>query len=207
VESVRALGQALSSAKPPRRVWLQASTATIYAHTYDVPNAEVSGVIGGAGNEEREASVGNDHQPRSWGHLRYAAGPRAERPGRNLGRRASVCFLDSRGGLYPRDLLLIEHDDMDGAVNLASPNPVTNREFMTGLRRAWGASIGLPSAKWMLDLGAIFLRTETELILKSRRVFPGRLLRGDFRLPIPIGRKRLESCANGGRLGFSAERR
>jgi len=75
---------------------------------------------------------------------------------------------------------LIEHDDRDGAVNLASPNPVTNRDFMTGLRRAWGASIGLPSAKWMLDLGAIFLRTETELILKSRRVFPGRLLREGF---------------------------
>jgi NAD dependent epimerase/dehydratase family enzyme len=48
IESVRAVGQAISTAKRPPRVWLQASTATIYAHTYDAPNDEVSGVIGGA---------------------------------------------------------------------------------------------------------------------------------------------------------------
>jgi NAD dependent epimerase/dehydratase family enzyme len=80
---------------------------------------------------------------------------------------------------------LIGRDDIEGAVNLASPNPIPNREFMAGLRRVWGASFGLPSAKWMLEIGAVFLRTETELILKSRRVIPGRLLRDGFSFTYP----------------------
>ena len=80
---------------------------------------------------------------------------------------------------------LIEHEHVDGAVNLCSPNPLPNREFMTDLRRAWGPSIGLPAAKWTLELGAIFMRTETELILKSRRVFPGRLQQAGFSFTYP----------------------
>jgi NAD dependent epimerase/dehydratase family enzyme len=48
------------------------------------------------------------------------------------------------------------------------------------LREAWGIRIGLPSTAWMLEIGAIFLRTETELILKSRRVVPTRLLEAGF---------------------------
>ncbi len=75
---------------------------------------------------------------------------------------------------------LIERAELDGAVNLASPNPLPNQEFMATLRRTWGAPIGLPSTRWMLEIGAVLLRTETELILKSRRVVPGRLLRGGF---------------------------
>ncbi|MGB7331869.1 MAG: DUF1731 domain-containing protein, partial [Terriglobales bacterium] len=88
---------------------------------------------------------------------------------------------DFIGAIY----FLIERDDIDGVVNLASPNPVSNREFMADLRRAWGTNIGLPSAKWMLEIGAVFLRTETELILKSRRVIPGRLLRKGFSFVYP----------------------
>jgi hypothetical protein len=60
---------------------------------------------------------------------------------------------------------------MDGVVNITSPNPVPNAEFMRTLRAAWGRSFGLPAARWMLELGAIALRTETELVLKSRRVW------------------------------------
>jgi len=80
---------------------------------------------------------------------------------------------------------LIEHDHVDGAVNLASPNPLPNREFMAALRRAWGATVGLPAADWMLEIGAVLLRTETELILKSRRVIPGRLLQEGFSFTYP----------------------
>ena len=213
VESVRALGQAISSAKRPPRVWLQASTATIYAHTYEAPNDEVSGVIGG-----REPGV-----PETW---RFSidvatAWEKAfdEIPAsatRKVKLRSAMTMSPDRGGIFDTLLalvrrglggtsgdgrqyvswiheadfiravyFLIERDDTDGAVNLASPNPVTNRDFMAGLRRAWGAKIGLPAAQWMLDIGAIFLRTETELILKSRRVFPGRLLREGFSFTYP----------------------
>ena len=80
---------------------------------------------------------------------------------------------------------LIARNDMDGVVNLASPNPVPSREFMAALRQAWGTNIGLPSAKWMLEIGAVFLRTQTELVLKSRRVVPARLLQEGFSFTYP----------------------
>jgi NAD dependent epimerase/dehydratase family enzyme len=80
---------------------------------------------------------------------------------------------------------LMAHEEIDGAVNLAAPNPLPNREFMRVLRQAWGIRIGLPAPRPLLELGALFLRTETELILKSRRVIPGRLLRAGFEFQFP----------------------
>jgi uncharacterized protein (TIGR01777 family) len=213
VESVRAVGQAISNAKQPPRLWLQASTATIYAHTYGAPNDEVSGVIGGA-------------EPDAPGGWRFSievatAWEKAldEIPllgTRKVKMRSAVIMSPDRGGIFDTLLalvrrglggasgdgrqyiswihevdfiravyFLIEHNDVDGVVNLASPNPVPNREFMASLRQAWGTKIGLPAAEWMLGIGAVFLRTETELILKSRRVIPGRLLREGFSFTYP----------------------
>lgn len=71
-------------------------------------------------------------------------------------------------------------NEMIGPVNLAAPYPLPNREFMRSIREAWGTKIGLPASRWMLEVGALFLRTETELILKSRRVIPTRLLEAGF---------------------------
>jgi NAD dependent epimerase/dehydratase family enzyme len=59
---------------------------------------------------------------------------------------------------FIRAIYFLIEKEMDGAVILASPNPLPNRGFMAILRRAWGTPIGLPATKWML--GAIFLRTE-----------------------------------------------
>jgi uncharacterized protein len=75
---------------------------------------------------------------------------------------------------------LIEQDGFAGAVNLSAPGPAPNADFMRALRQAWGARVGLPATEWMLELGALFLRSETELILKSRRVIPGRLSQEGF---------------------------
>ena len=83
-------------------------------------------------------------------------------------------------------LWLIEHRDFEGPVNLASPNPLTNAEFMRALRSAWGTSIGLPATEWMLELGAFLLGSETELILKSRRVVPAKLLQSGFEFLFPL---------------------
>ena len=80
---------------------------------------------------------------------------------------------------------LIEHDELDGVINLAAPEPLPNAEFMRALRDAWGARVGLPATEWMLEVGAFFMRTETELILKSRRVVPGRLLEAGFTFEHP----------------------
>lgn len=75
---------------------------------------------------------------------------------------------------------LIEHEELSGPINISSPNPLPNAEFMAALRTAWQQSIGLPATKWMLEIGAFLMRTETELILKSRRVVPTRLLNAGF---------------------------
>jgi hypothetical protein len=81
---------------------------------------------------------------------------------------------------------LIDHQELSGPVNIASPNPMTNKDFMRILRDAWGASIGLPSTRLMLELAAVFMRTETELILKSRRVVPTKLLESGFGFSFPL---------------------
>jgi hypothetical protein len=80
---------------------------------------------------------------------------------------------------------LLDHDDVDGPVNIAAPYPVTNREMMRLVRQTCGLPIGLPASRWMLEFGAIFLRTETELVVKSRRVVPGRLLAAGFEFRFP----------------------
>jgi NAD dependent epimerase/dehydratase family enzyme len=95
-----------------------------------------------------------------------------------------VSWIHDRDFLKSIDYLLA-HDDLDVAINLASPNPLPNAEFMAALRKAWGTRIGLPAAEWMLEIGAIFIRTETELILKSRRVVPGRMLAHGFTFDFP----------------------
>jgi NAD dependent epimerase/dehydratase family enzyme len=79
----------------------------------------------------------------------------------------------------------MDHAELQGPVNLAAPNPEPNSEFMRTLRAAWGIGFGLPAAKWMLEIGAFFMRTETELVLKSRRVVPDRLLQSGFVFRFP----------------------
>jgi len=87
--------------------------------------------------------------------------------------------------IHERDFIraiyfLIEREGIEGSVNLTAPNPLPNKDFMRILRDAWGIPIGLPAMEWMLEIGALFLQTETELILKSRRVVPTRLLQEGF---------------------------
>lgn len=213
VVSVRAVGQAISSAKRAPRVWLQASTATIYSHTYTAPNDEVSGVIGGAEPDTPKSWRFSIEVATAW----EKALDEIPLPGiRKLKLRSAVIMSPDRGGIFDTLLalvrrglggtsgdgrqyvswihetdfvraiyFLIERNDLDGVVNLASPNPLPNREFMASLRQAWGTKIGLPATEWMLGIGAVFMRTETELILKSRRVIPGRLLREGFSFMYP----------------------
>ncbi len=80
---------------------------------------------------------------------------------------------------------LIDHEDVSGPVNLAAPNPLPNRDFMRALREAHGIRVGLPATKLMLEGGALVMRTETELVLKSRRVVPGLLLERGFEFDHP----------------------
>jgi uncharacterized protein (TIGR01777 family) len=76
-------------------------------------------------------------------------------------------------------------DATDGVVNMTAPIAEPNREFMRTLRQAWGVPVGLPAYEWMLEIGALAMQTETELILKSRRVAPGVLLKHGFVFEFP----------------------
>jgi NAD dependent epimerase/dehydratase family enzyme len=92
--------------------------------------------------------------------------------------------------IHDRDFIrsidwLIDHDELSGPVNLASPHPLPQAEFMRDLRAAAGVRLGLPATEWMLAIGTFLMRTESELVLKSRRVVPGRLLESGFQFDFP----------------------
>jgi len=207
VKSTEVVGEAIARASTPPRVWLQASTATIYAHTYDKANDEATGVIGCSASAQDTWRFSNEVVTRWERAANEANAPNT----RKVLLRSAMVMSPDRGGVFDtllrlvrfglggrsgsgrqyvswihdRDfvqsiLWLIEHHELDGAVNLTSPNPLPNDEFMKALRKAWGIPVGLPATEWMLEIGAFFLRTETELILKSRRVAPGKLLESGF---------------------------
>lgn len=212
VESVRVVGRAIASAARPPRVWLQASTATIYAHRYDAANDEATGILGGDEPNVPETWRFSIEVARAWEQATLEADtPRT----RKTLLRAAIVMSPDRGGafdvfstlarlrlggaqgdgrqyvswIHGRDFVraakwLVERD-LAGPVNVASPNPIPNAEFMRTLREAWGVSFGLPAYRWMLEIGAVFLRTETELVLKSRRVTPCRLLESGFQFDFP----------------------
>ena len=205
VKSTRVIGEAIARALNPPRVWLQASTATIYAHTYDKNNDEASGTVGSS-PDAPDTWRFSDDVVTSW----ERAANQANTPKtRKVLLRSAMVMSPDRGGVFDTLLTLvryglggrsgdgrqyvswihdqdfirsifwlIQHNEIEGPVNLTSPNPLPNAEFMRALRAAWGISFGLPATELMLELGAFVLRTETELILKSRRVVPGRMLDG-----------------------------
>jgi uncharacterized protein (TIGR01777 family) len=213
VNSTRAVGQAIARSVRPPRVWLQASTATIYAHRFDAPNDEATGLLGGSEENAPDTWRFSIEVAKAW----EEAANEAIVPGtRKILLRSAMTMSPERGGVFDvllrlvrwglggangggrqfvswihdRDFIravyfLIDHAELEGPVNLASPNPVPNADFMRTLRETWGIGFGLPAAKWMLEIGAFFLRTETELILKSRRVAPGRLLQSGFEFQFP----------------------
>jgi uncharacterized protein len=213
VESTRIVGEAIARVSSPPAVWLQASTATIYAHRYDAPNDETNGIIGGSEENAPETWRFSIDVAKSWEQaLNEAIVPHT----RKILLRSAMIMSPDRGGVFDTILGLtryglggragdgkqyvswihdqdfirsifwiIEHEEIKGHINLSSPNPVTNAEFMRILRESWGIRIGLPATTWMLEIGAILIRTETELILKSRRVIPGMLqaMGFDFHFP------------------------
>ena len=214
VESTFAVGSAIREAARPPRVWLQASTATIYAHRYDAVNDEKTGILGGIQPDVPNTWNFSNSVASAWEAAVLESGPPPRT--RVVLLRSAITMSPDRGGafdtllglvrhglggtsgdgrqyvswIHEEDFVravywLIEHHDVAGPVNLAAPNPLPNADFMRDLRQAWGIRLGLPAAEWMLAIGAIFLKTETELILKSRRVVPGRLLEQGFEFNYP----------------------
>ncbi len=209
LESTFALREAIERAAEPPKVWLQSSTATIYADTYREPNAE-DGVLGGNEPDLPDTWRFSLDVARNWEQAAEGA------PVRTVLMRSAMVMSPDRGGVFDtlyglvrrglggragsgrqfvswiheRDFaaavrLLTAREEFSGPVNLAARNPLPYADFMVALRSAAGMPIGLPATRWMLELGAFFMRTETELVLKSRRVVPGRLLQAGFEFSYP----------------------
>lgn len=212
VTSTRLIGDAITASARPPRVWLQMSTATIYAHRFDAANGE-DGIIGGEEKNAPDTWRFSIQVAKAW----ESAAKEIVLPStRQVLLRSAMVMSPDRGGVFDTMLglvkcglggtcgsgrqfvswiheldfinaiqWLIEREEISGAVNIASPNPLPNAGFMRLFREAWGTRIGLPAFEWMLEIGAFVLRTETELILKSRRVVPSRLLESGFRFTFP----------------------
>jgi len=210
VDSTRVLGEALRRAEHPPPVWLNASTATLYRHSLDEPQDESATEFVATPAAKDAFSI---EVAQAWEHALWEAGvPGVRRValraamvfGRDPDGVFSVLQRLARWGLggtmgdgkqmvswiHETDFCraidwLIEHPELQGPLNIAAPGPLPNRAMMAAVRQAVGRRWGLPATCGMLELGAIILRTETELILKSRYVVPTRLLKNGFRFEFP----------------------
>jgi uncharacterized protein len=211
--STRLLNQVISTLHRPPRVWLNASTATIYRHALDRPMDEATGELGGGEPGAPRRWDFSIRIAKDWEEAFFATPTPATR---KVALRSAVIFSPDRGGpfallsrlvrlglggangsghqfvswIHDADFvraidLLLTGDSWAGVVNLAAPHPLPNREFMRALRQAWAVPVGLPAAGWMIGAAALLLRTESELVLKSRRVVPGRLLHAGFQFRFP----------------------
>jgi uncharacterized protein len=208
VLSTKVLHRAMAAIKHPPAVWLNASTATIYRHALDRPMDEATGELGGGEAGAPDTWNFSIQVARAWEEAFFSTPTPAVR--KVALRSATTFSTDRGGvfdvflklvrfGLGGTTLpgtqfvswihevdfirsieFLIARTELSGTVNLASPHPLPNREFLGILRKAWGTCIGLPVTGGMLELGTLLLRTESELVLKSRQVVPGRLLEAGF---------------------------
>jgi uncharacterized protein len=205
VNSTRVIGEAIAQCKMPPHVWLNSSTATVYTHTFGKPHDESSQDMDSAVDAKDAFSV---EVAQAWERtLEEAKTPKTRKValrtsmvlglGRNsvfpVLRRLTMLGLGGRQGsgkqfvswIHVEDFCraiewIITHDELAGPINQCAPNPLPNAEMMQLFREVYHMPIGLPATEWMLEIGAFFLRTETELIFKSRRVVPGRLLASGF---------------------------
>jgi uncharacterized protein (TIGR01777 family) len=215
INSTHAVGAAIRESANPPRVWLQASTATIYAHRFDAPNDEHTGILGGDEPDAPETWRFSIDVAKSWERAATQGGSCLSDT-RQVLMRSALTLSPDGGGIFATLLALvryglggragngrqfvswihetdfvravywlIEHEHLSGPVNLAAPNPLPNEQFMRALREAWGIRFGVPGPRLLLELAAVFHRTETELILKSRRVVPARLLQDGFVFDFP----------------------
>ena len=204
ISSTLALGAAVIMAAKPPRIWINSSSATFYRHAEDRPQDEYTGETG------KDFSMGVCQQ---WEETFFdipTPGTRkvALRTALVLGKKGGVypvfrklanIGLAGKQGSGRQMTSWIHEDDfvasidfimaspeLDGAINITAPHPVSNEEFIKAMRHSLGHSCGLPQTKWMLKIGAWFMGTETELVTKSRWVVPTRLLRCEFDFKYPF---------------------
>jgi hypothetical protein len=198
VKSTKVLALAIGLASQPPKLWINSASATIHRHAEDKPMDD--------DNKEFGEGFSVDVCKQWEAAFEQCSTPSTRkivlRISMVLGRDAGVLPVMlklARKGLggtmgsgnqymswiHERDFAgiiaaCIEQDDLEGKFNCSAPEPIPNREFMALIRKAAGVSFGLPAAAWMLEIGAFLMRTETELVLKSRRVVPSRLIQKGY---------------------------
>jgi uncharacterized protein (TIGR01777 family) len=198
-ETTKILGHAILECKNPPLLSINSSTATIYRHAEDRPMTEESGEIGSGFSVD---------VAKKWEHSFFSFNlPKT----RQVALRIAIVLGENGGVMTPFKnlvrvglggaqgtgnqkfswihiedlfeiiLFLKEKEELSGVFNCSSPDPVTNSELMKQFRIAMNRKVGLPSPKWLLTIGSFLIRTETELILKSRWVIPERLEREGYK--------------------------
>ncbi|MCF6136305.1 TIGR01777 family oxidoreductase [Pseudalkalibacillus berkeleyi] len=210
VETTEILGEAIIECHSPPELWINSSTATIYRHAEDRPMTEETGEIGSgfsvnvAKNWEEvffNFTLPKTRQIALRTAIVLGSGGGVMTPYKNLvklglggihGPGTQMFSWIHIEDLFNIVLFLRDNNDLSGVFNCSSPNPVTNRELMRTLRKKLNKNVGLPAPRWMLEIGTFFLRTETELVLKSRWVVPDRLERVGYTFTFPALDRALE---------------
>jgi uncharacterized protein (TIGR01777 family) len=212
VDTTHEVGRAIAEAQRTPKVWINASTATIYRHAMDRPMDEATGEIGGKEGGTMSTWKFSIDVATAWERAFFEARTPGVRkvalrsaltaiPGMSwLGKLTRLAKFGLGGAagagnqfvswIHETDFIravefLIEHEEIDGCVNLASPNPLPNVEFQRALREALGVSFGPRLPEPLLRFGAAMIGSEAELILKSRYVVPRRLLDAGFEFRFP----------------------
>ena len=214
IDAAKVLGEAVAKAARPPKLWMNAASATIYRNAEDRPMTEYDGETGSGFSvdvckawekvfddviapETRKITLrismvlGKDGGviPVLKKLVKFGLG------GTMGSGRQFISWIHEDDFVNALQFF-IEHEHTSGTYNLASPDPMPNKEFMALMRKEQHVPFGLPAAAWMLEIGAFFIRTETELILKSRRVVPTRLLEEGFTFRYPTTETALKQLLN-----------
>ncbi|AZA55399.1 TIGR01777 family oxidoreductase [Chryseobacterium sp. G0201] len=203
INSTKVLQQAVDQCINKPKVWLNASSATIYTHSETQLNTEENGIIG----DDFSMNI-----CKSWEKEFFTV---KNENVRKVALRTSI-VLGNNGGAFPKLKLItklglggkqgrgkqnvswihiddfckaiqhiIDNENMSGVINVTAPNPLSNEEFMMKLRKEMKIPFGLNALVWQLEIASIFLKTETELLLKSRNVYPEKLIKTGFEFSYP----------------------
>lgn len=199
IESTQILQKAIDLCKKPPKIWLNSSSATIYIHAENQLMTEENGIIG----DDFSMSV-----CKNWERVFFE---KSNDEIRKVALRTAIVFGNEGGAFPKLKMItklglggkqgrgnqkiswihiddfcravefIIQNQQINGVINLSSPNPIDNESFMKSLRSAFGMSFGINSPTFLLEFASIFLQTETELLLKSRNVYPEKLLNSGFK--------------------------
>ncbi|GAB2686978.1 TIGR01777 family oxidoreductase [Mucilaginibacter koreensis] len=204
LEPTGLLGKVIAQLKQAPKLWINVTSATIYRHAEDRPQDEAHGEIGEGFSvnicRQWEKVFFDAHTPntpkvalrmgivlgesdgvfpRLHNLVKFGLG------GKQGNGKQYVAWIHEHDAACITEWLL-QHPEAEGVYNCTAPMPVQNKVLMQNLRRLAGAPLGLPAPKWMLEIGALLIGTETELILKSRWVVPTRLTNAGYRFTHPL---------------------